>query len=394
MILGAGLFQLAAIRKAAALGWHVTTVDYLPENVAHRFGHRYVNCSTTDREAVRAAAERLEIDGIFSMASDVAVPTVAHVAAALGLPGPSEQAAESLTGKHQFRRLQASSGLEHPRWCEGTSLEEVGSTVDLLAETVVVKPVDTSGSRGVAVVDRRDGEALEAAFAAAAGFSRSGRVCVEEYIEGTDVSADGLVLDGEIAFVRFTEKFSRDFVVLGHRLPGPLTPREEGVATAALARHCRAAGYDDGPFDADLRVGGGRAVVLEMSPRLGGNGMPLVIAHHTGVDLVELALKLAMGETAQVPDRAAASRGCGVRMLAADRPGRVVSMATGPELKQALPAVASVELAVAAGAPVNAHRHGGDVFGYAVFDCRSRRDYRQRIADLYSALRLQIEPST
>ncbi len=148
MILGAGLFQLAAIRKATELGYRVVTVDYLPDNVGHRFGHHYVDCSTTDRGAVRAAAEELSIDGIFSMASDVAVPTVAHVAAALGLRGPTPQAAATLTDKARFRQLQESSSLDHPRWSAGTSLEALRPSLAALPPTVVVKPADTSGSPG------------------------------------------------------------------------------------------------------------------------------------------------------------------------------------------------------------------------------------------------------
>lgn len=72
MILGAGVSQLDAIRKAVELGFYVITVDYLPDNIGHKFSHQFVNCSTVDKEGILKIARDLSIDGIVTFASDVA----------------------------------------------------------------------------------------------------------------------------------------------------------------------------------------------------------------------------------------------------------------------------------------------------------------------------------
>ena len=69
MILGAGPFQVYGIQRAVELGYHVITVDYLPDNFGHAFSHGYVNASTTDIEAVIEAAKRERIDGIATFSS-------------------------------------------------------------------------------------------------------------------------------------------------------------------------------------------------------------------------------------------------------------------------------------------------------------------------------------
>ena len=111
MMLGAGANQLPLIKRAVELGLHVITVDYLPDNVGHKYSHQFVNCSTVDCAGVLAVAERLEIDGIVTLASDAAVPTIAYVTSSMGLNGASSPIAKILTNKAQFRQFQRQHGL-------------------------------------------------------------------------------------------------------------------------------------------------------------------------------------------------------------------------------------------------------------------------------------------
>lgn len=390
LILGAGVFQLAAIQRAAELGYRVITLDYLPGNIGHRASHESVDCSTTDRDGVLEHARRLGIDGVFSMATDVALATLAHVAESLGLPGPPSDVVRVLCDKGRFRAFQQAAGLDHPRWTTARSFDRIASDAGSLADTVIVKPVDTSGSRGVTRVALADGDALRTAFDHARPFSLSGLVCVEEYVDGEDVSADGLVIDGEIVLAHFTQKFTRGFSVTGHRVPGTISDRHQQLARATLADHLRAVGYRNGPFDADLRIAEERIVVLEITPRLGGNGVPLIVSHYTGVDLVELSLRMAMGERVRPPEPSGDGRGCGSVLIVSGRSGRLRSIANASELER-VPGVVRTVLGVAPGDSVSAFRHGGDVLGYAIVECRSQGEYEERAAQLYAALKMRVD---
>ena len=86
MLLGGNYFQMTATKAAKELGHYVISVDYLPDNPAHKYADEYHNVSTTDKEAVLALARELNIDGIVSYASDVSAPTAAYVAEKMGLP--------------------------------------------------------------------------------------------------------------------------------------------------------------------------------------------------------------------------------------------------------------------------------------------------------------------
>src|SRR5688500_5461390 len=128
-------------------------LDHLPDNLAPRMAHHSINCSTTDKEGVLRVAADLEIDGIATFASDVAVPTVGYVNDRLGLPGISGSAATVMTMKHHFRAFLKSAGLDHPNFFIGSCFEELEEGLKTLTFPVIVKPVDTSGSRGVTRVE-------------------------------------------------------------------------------------------------------------------------------------------------------------------------------------------------------------------------------------------------
>jgi biotin carboxylase len=196
MILGAGPFQAPAIRKAVELGCYVITVDYIPRNVGNLYGHQYVNCSTTDKESVLRAAIDLNIDGICTFSSDVAVPTVSYVSEKLGLPGASSSVAETMATKHRFRKFLKDARISCPRFISGDVFASIAAEIHHLRPPILFKPVDTSGSRGLTRIDQIELQSCKAAFLKAQDFSRSQTVCVEEFVPGVEVGGDAILIDG------------------------------------------------------------------------------------------------------------------------------------------------------------------------------------------------------
>ncbi len=200
LVLGGSRFQMPLIRRAKARGLYVVTCDYLPHNPGHALADEYHNVSTTDAEGVLALARRIGIDAVASMSSDPAMPAVAYVAQAMGLPGPTLNAVRTLTDKHAFRRLMVDLALPTPRHFE-VDVARAGDAFDVVAvlpadvSRFVVKPVDSSGSRGISIVgrNRRD---ITLAVSRALAHSRSKRAIVEEQIEGEQLHGDGYLLGG------------------------------------------------------------------------------------------------------------------------------------------------------------------------------------------------------
>lgn len=367
MILGAGIHQLAGIRTAVDLGLHTITVDYLPDNFGHRLSHQYVNASTTDVARVLASARELAIDGIVTFASDVAVATVAHVAEALGLPGCGTAVAEVMCNKARFRELQRIRGLTAPGFATGRTADELAPGIARLRPPLVVKPADASGSRGIARVDASARAAWEPAFTRALAFSRSGEVCVEELVLGADATGEGFIRDGAIAWVAFTRKHRCDFVVLGHEVPSPLPASDQARASDAIVATCQALGYRDGPFDVDLIVAPDRVVVIEMSPRTGGNGIPTLLAYATGVDLHQAAVLEAIDEPLRLQAPQVPMRPAGSMVLRAPRAGRLAAIATEAELRARTPELVEIVSPLRPGQMVSTLAHGGASLGHCVF---------------------------
>ncbi len=389
MMLGAGNSQLPAIRQAAALGYFVITVDNIPGNAGHALSDRCVNCSTVDLEGILRAARELAVDGIMTFASDAATPAVGYVAGQLGLPGCPAAAAQVMSDKSRFRAFQAGAGLPCPKFTVGRNVETMRAWLAEQPAPMVVKPVDSSGSRGISVVPEPDFDQCRLAVEYAAKYSRSGLVCVEELLEGNDVSGDGFMVNGELTAV-ITHKHKQDLVPRGHRLPAALSDADQQIVKHAVAAHCRALNYLDGPLDFDVIVRGGRAVVLEMSPRLGGNGIPLLIERGGGVDLIAATARFAVGEPADVPREIPVIRGCGSWILGSTRSGRLARIAAADAMARAVPEIFDYTLYREIGARIPAMEHSADSLGWALFDCDSETHYLEIVGRIQRYLDLTV----
>lgn len=390
MILGAGPFQVPAIRKAAALGCHVITVDYLPDNVGHPYGHQFVNLSTVDKESILAAARDLRIDGICTFSSDVAISSVAYVCENLGLPGASPAVAETMATKHCFRAFLQRAQLASPHYVSGDTLESIATGLQRLSLPIIFKPVDTSGSRGITRLDCLDLESAASAFRKAQSYSRSRTVCVEEFVAGTEVGGDAILVDGRVAVVAITHKHMRGFVVSGHSLPADITVQDQLRVVEHIETVCNALGYVSGPLNFDVIVSADAVIMLEMSARNGGNGIPEVIERATGVDVELAAIELALGLSPRFPDRVEIEHGAGSFVFGHSTGGRLERICSGEDLRRLVPEVFHVHFNKRPGDRIEPFEHNGNLIGFALFDCRNAAEYERITEEISDALNLEI----
>lgn len=296
--LGAAPFQVPAIEYARRVGYHVVTCDNVAGNPGHRLAHQAFNVSTVDESAVLELARSLGIDGILSFGSDVAALTVAKVARALELPGASVATVETLTRKSLFRAFLDRQGLQQQQYAafrKGEAAAAAKFTAEL-GGAAIVKPVDSSGSKGVSVV--RTAADLRAALDYAFAASRSGEIVVEEHVQkaGPQVCGDGYMDGSKLAFIELGDGHF-------HEAEGGLAPYAESFpsthdATALerlngkVEQVLAAAGYARGPFNLDAIITpAGEPFIIEIGPRSGGNFIPSAIRYQTGVDTVAAAIE-------------------------------------------------------------------------------------------------------
>ena len=391
MILGAGIWQLPLIRRCASRGLEVIAADNIPGNIGHAFAHRSLDISTVDVDRVIEAAMELKIDAISTMASDVAVPSVAAVAARLGLNGPSPRQAGVMCQKSKFRALQHEHGLPTVPFHEVGPGDDVPWGILKSEGPWLVKPVDSSGSRGVFVLDADDDAHASRAVQESQRFSRSSRVCIERFVEGTSVSGDGFLHNGDLSGACITHKIARGFVVHGHELPSPLELATQREVFKLVESTCAALGYLNGPVDFDVVIGAESNLVIELAPRLGGNGIPELIERATSHDLIDRNISWALGEDVAPSGRNDVQKTCGSMVVGSPVGGRLESLTVEADLRRDVEEVANAYLPIAKGQEVEAHEHGGAAIGYVVFDIPPGATYSDIATRIKRALKVRVE---
>lgn len=303
LLLGGAMQQIPSVLKAKELGLYTITCDYLPSNPGHKYADEYYNVSTTDKEAVLELSQKLGIDGIVAYASDPAAPTAAYVAEKMGLPGNPYESVKLLTEKDLFRDFLAKHDFCTPLAGGYTSYEEAFNEIDRYKLPIMVKPVDSSGSKGVVKVEKL--EDLKAAVDEALSYSRAKRFIVEEFIvkKGYQVSGDGFSVDGKLVFTSYGNELysgngTREYVALGEFWPSLLTTEQKQKVDNELQRLITALGMRTCAYNIEVILDKDDNVyVLELGPRNGGSYIPQLIQYATGVDMVEYTIKAAVGDS-------------------------------------------------------------------------------------------------
>ena len=222
MLLGGLRYLLPVIEEAHKLGVHVITADYLPDNFAHKYSDEYCNVSIIDKEAVLKVAQQLEIDGILSHAVDPGVVSAAYVAEQMGLPFQcSYKTACILQDKSLFRKFLAENGFNCPHAKGYNNAEAALKDVDYFEWPVIVKPVDSAGSKGVTKVE--DPKNLQQAIDTALASSISKNFIIEDFLEkeGFSVGSESFVVDGKLLYNGFYDQYFND------EATNPYTPSAE-----------------------------------------------------------------------------------------------------------------------------------------------------------------------
>ena len=326
-MLGAGFMQGVAIRAARALGCTVVAADGNPSAVCAAEADEFVCIDLKDTARLIDYARYLQqnggLDAVFTAATDFSA-AVAAVAAACGLRGHTLEAALNATDKVRMRECFRKADVPSPAFIELTAadlaapadrLEARGNvrysdlgaaTADTLERRLgelagrfplVVKPVDNMGARGCSLV--KNLSELRKAAATALQYSRSGRVIVEEYIEGSEFSIEGLIFGGRLYITALADRhifFPPYFIEMGHTIPSDCTQDIADEVMSVFERGVHALGLTDGAVKGDILVRNGKAFVGEIAARLSGGYMSgWTVPYSCGLDITAAALTLALG---------------------------------------------------------------------------------------------------
>lgn len=305
LLLGGSAQQVIAIKTAKELGYYTVLCDYLSDNPGQYVADKYYNASTTDVEAVYQIARDEQVDGILAYASDPAALPAAIVAERLGLPTNPAKSVEVLGLKFPWRQFLHNNGFACPKvysFHPDTTLEDVKDNAKDFTFPIVVKPTDSSGSKGVTMLESWDG--LEQAIVWADTYSRNKVLLVEEYIQrgfpsviGGDIFVwDGkVVLYGEMECLR--DLVHSPLIPIGEMLPAGINTSQRNNIYKELQRIVTALDIRFGELNIEIILDKNDNVhFLELGPRAGGNMIPIQLSDAYGIDLVKANVQAAMGE--------------------------------------------------------------------------------------------------
>lgn len=302
LLLGGSRYLLPVIKSAHELGLYVITCDYLPDNIAHKYSDEYVNVSIIDKEAVLEVAKKLEIDGIMSFATDPGVVTAAYVAEKLGLPyGGSYESVSILQDKGLFRSFLTEHNFNVPHAKSYKNLEDALRDTDFFTWPVIVKPVDSAGSKGVTRVD--DKNELRKAIEYALDFSHCDQFIIEDFIEkkGCSSDTDSFSIDGKLVATtfssqRFDVQSDNPYAPMAYSWPSTFSREHEDELTSEIQRLLTLLDMQSSIYNIETREGvDGKAYIMEVSPRGGGNRLAEMIRYASGVDMIKAAVQAAVG---------------------------------------------------------------------------------------------------
>ncbi len=302
MLLGGSRYLMPIITAAHQLGCYVITCDYLPDNTAHKYSDEYCNISIIEKEKVLEAAKERHIDGIMSFACDPGVVTAAYVAEKLGLPFQgSYEATSILQDKGLFREFLTKNNFNVPHAKRYTDRKKPLADIDFFTWPVIVKPVDSAGSKGVTKVEKP--EFLEEAIETALNNSHNGTFIIEDFLtfEGYHSSADPFTVDGELRFVTYSDQ------LFDKQAENPYTPsmiiwpstmkqEHQDTLTGEIQRLMHLLDMKTGIYNIETCVGiDGKPYIMEVSPRGGGCKIAKLQRMAFDMDLIENEVRHAVG---------------------------------------------------------------------------------------------------
>lgn len=387
-MLGGAWSQVPAIKKAKELGFYVITCDYLPDNPGHKFSDQFQNISTVEKEKIFQFAREQQIQGIIAYASDPSAITSAYVSDKLKLPGSSLNSVRLLSEKDLFRQFQKDNGFKVPSFFSIKSCGELDKIKENLKYPCMVKPVDSSGSKGVIQIS--DYRELESAVKYAIKYSRCGRVIIEEYIFSPyfQLHGDGIVVDGELKFIALGDQRFLNSVPIGSSLPSQISKSILEKVNLEVARLIKCSGFQFGGINVEVRVAEHDEIyILEIGPRTGGNYVPQLMRLATGEDVMTSALQISMGIPCKIkmPDKV---NYCFQYIIGSRKSGRFQKLYIDEYMKKK---ISELYIHKQSGEWINSYKDSAGVVGVALIRFNSMEEMEADIRDITQHIQVITE---
>ena len=300
LVLASGILQIPVIRKAHEMGYYVIATDGNPLAPGLTFADKSIVVNITSEDEMLELARKERIDGVIHPCSEVSMAVMGRINDELHLHGISRDTAFRATNKHLMRESFEVYGAPSPRSYCTADLDEAWSLFQSSDGKAILKPSRNSGSRGISEIEcSLDKDSFESCFIRAKDESRDASVMIEQFIEGPEFSVEIIVWNGIVNVLQVTDKKTTEapfFVELGHNQPSLFSDSIVKEVKEAAICGVKALGLNDCAAHAEIKIQDGKAFIMEIGARLGGDFISTELTHlSTGIDMVAAAINVALG---------------------------------------------------------------------------------------------------
>lgn len=301
-IIGANEYQDKLVLKANSLGYETHVFAWEDGAVAKEHASIFYPVSITDSETILKTLSNQKVEGIISIGSDLAMPTVNFIAQRLGLNSNSLECTLLSTNKYEMRKALIKHQCPCPYFQWVSDLNSVKH--DEFSYPIIIKPIDRSGSRGIFLAHNRNELKEGIEYALSVSFEKN--VLIEEYIEGKEYSVEYISQNGKHSFIQVTEKFTTNaphFIERGHLAPARISSLQEMNIRDVVEKALDALQIREGASHSEVKIQpNGDIKIIEIAGRMGGDfiGSDLVY-HSTGYDYVANVIRVSTRQTIEQP---------------------------------------------------------------------------------------------
>ncbi len=299
LIYPAGPAQEEAFLEAQSLGLKIITMDRDPSAYCFKYADEYFVKDPSDlsgvAEMLNKYLEEKKIDGALLVGADIP-ETQAMICSIIGKKGISSDAAKLTVDKFKMKQVLKEAGIKVPDFYKITSPAEIEKFVKSSGSTMILKPNDNCGARGV--IRLSPDSDFEASFRHTSGFIKKEGIILEKYEPGLQISIEGLVIDGEVFTTGFAdrnynmlEKLFPYVIENGATMPSVLNATEMNKVISVFEKAVSALGINTGVAKGDMIFNGNEAIVIEIAGRIsGGKFASKLVPLSTGVNLLKAAI--------------------------------------------------------------------------------------------------------
>jgi len=389
LVMGAGIYQVPLIKKIKAMGHSAIVVSPLGNYPGIGIADEIIDLDTKDRRNVLKMAKKIGISAVLTTGTDVAVPTIGYLIDELGLNGTQFKPAQWSMDKSLMKQRFVKCGVNTAIFASVDNFEDLKTEAIAIGYPVMIKAIDSSGSRGVTqVLSESD---LSSAYKSALSVSESDSVIVEKFLEGFEIGAQAIVVGNEVVEVFLhSDKVTPSPVSapIGHAMPLDLEKNVEVKTKQLVKKAVMALEIKDTISNVDIMIVNDEPFILEVGARMGATCLPENISIYAGFDAYEFIIRLSLGEKPSLPKTYKKQANAAI-LLKVSETGRVKNVFV-PESTLNHPNVIDLSIDVKKGDLVKTFEVGPDRVGHIIVKAVTLEEANILVENLASTVIIEV----